>query len=220
MSDNQVYAYDPQGVPHPLPAGYTPVLQADGVSQEVDPTGRYMWKDQAGEVAPHAWGYNAPAISAFGLQQEMLAMKDMLQQLVQKVSEPTPATVLNNQPSYPAAGEVPAAPLPPPRTEERTKVSYTKSVNLKAPEVFDGTRKEDMQQFLDSCEYRFMAEPRAYSTVHPRLVFAVSYLSGAAAEWARPYVFQKVPTTWESFCNSMKARFGAATKMAATEREL
>jgi len=216
MSNNQVFAYDPQGVPHELPGGYTPVFLANGATQEVDSTGRFMWKDQAGEVAPHVWSCHPPRVSAFSLQQDMLAMRDLLQQLVQKAAEPT----INTPSPFPAADIPSAASLSPLPAEGRMEPSYTKSVNLKAPEVFDGTKKEDIQQFLDSCEYRFMAEPRAYSAVHPRLVFAGSYLSGAAAEWARPYVFQKVPTTWESFCNSMKSRFGAATKMAATEREL
>ena len=104
MSNNQVFAYDPQGVPHELPVGYTPVFLADGATQEVDSTGRFMWKDQAGEVAPHVWSCHPPRVSAFSLQQDMLAMRDLLQQLVQKAAEPT----INTPSQFPAA-DIPSA---------------------------------------------------------------------------------------------------------------
>src|SRR6266581_8627970 len=66
-------------------------------------------------------------------------------------------------------------PLPPPDPPHRTKVHE--------PDQFDGSDTCKLRTFFVQCKLNFQDRPCAFATDVVKVVFALSYLKGAALDW-------------------------------------
>ena len=67
-------------------------------------------------------------------------------------------------------------PLPDPPTQAR----------VRKPEQFDGSDTHKLCTFFVQCELNFQDRPQAFAMGTAKVVFAMSYLTGAALEWFEP----------------------------------
>jgi hypothetical protein len=201
--------YDVAGNPITV-AGYKEPVRGTGGAQDRDSAGGFLWVRNTGEgdeVFSSFLSADRPAVSTISLSNDVGRMNSTLERLMAKVDGLVNVNAV--PPPSPPAFSRPSVPVQP----------YTKAIRVSDPEPFDGSKKEEVQAFLDACNLRFMAEPLAYHDDKLKIVFAGSYLRDAAREWARPWLFGTAWTTWAQFEAGLLARFGVAVRRAATERE-
>lgn len=90
------------------------------------------------------------------------------------------------------------------------------------PDEFHGERKK-VQTFVAAVELSFLAEPQYFHNEMQRVIYAIKFLKGAAAEWLRPYqrrgILESFPT-YDAFRNELLQSFGDPNEKRTAEREL
>jgi hypothetical protein len=122
---------------------------------------------------------------------------------------------MNPEPSStPAAAHVPQ-PTPEP-----------KGPKVSTPDKFSGVRGEPAEIFASQIQLYMMAHPYLFRDDRSKVVFAISYLTGAAGSWAQPLTSELFNAdtahlvTFERFVTNFKAMYFDTEKKAKAERAL
>jgi hypothetical protein len=91
----------------------------------------------------------------------------------------------------------------------------TPRMRLRNPSVFDGTKPEELRGFLYSCGMTFRGDPEGFASEEAQVNYALSYLSGAAAESFENQIFNPDPynppdwtDNWLNFSTRLQLAFG------------
>jgi hypothetical protein len=96
-------------------------------------------------------------------------------------------------------------------------------IPVRTPDRFDGTKPEKLDTFEGQCRMVFLGDERKYSTSRKQVLFAGSYLDGAAYDWwlqelrKSDAAFKLVA---DDFWNILRERFGNPDHLRLVERQL
>ena len=74
---------------------------------------------------------------------------------------------------------------------ENTQHSGFGYARIRTPETFNGDRTQ-LRNFLSSCDIYIMLHEKQFQEQSARVLFASSFLSGAAFNWFQPYLAKKL----------------------------
>ncbi|KAJ1157947.1 hypothetical protein NDU88_010644 [Pleurodeles waltl] len=100
-------------------------------------------------------------------------------------------------------------------------VNVSPPIPLASPERFSGDPRK-VQAFLTQLSLQFSCRPASFPSNLSRVMFAISYLSGDAANWAVPLVRNDDPllSDWNAFRSAFEKVFDHRTTTFSADREL
>jgi hypothetical protein len=115
----------------------------------------------------------------------------------------------------------PPLPVPPPCPEPSRK-------KVLEPDRFDGTDRNKLRSFFVQCEVNFKTRARAFPTEADKVLFAVSYLRGAALDWFEPDILRahrpgrepRWMNDWTRFVGELERNFGPRDPVGEAEEQL
>ena len=109
---------------------------------------------------------------------------------------------------------------------EETKVAF-KTLEMRAPDAFNGTQPSKIWEFLQSCQLIFHNDDKNFTTDRKKVLYAVSYLSGCAEKWIEPYLSHLdnmdstyILNSWTNFESQLYTLFGDPHKVRKAESDL
>jgi hypothetical protein len=110
-------------------------------------------------------------------------------------------------------------PLPPQEAPRRTKV--------REPDPFDGSDPRKLRTYFVLCELNFQDRPRAFDTDTAKVIYATSYLKGAALDWFEPDLLRGPHLhralwrdDYSEFVSELAKNFGPHDVVADAEHQL
>lgn len=103
--------------------------------------------------------------------------------MVQQISERTGGSpsVESSMPTMRASGRVPVS------LDEHNSMSlHDKNSKVAAPGKFSGKRGGEVYKWFAQLRLVFRGKPRAYCSEEDKVAYALSYMAGAAQNWAMP----------------------------------
>ncbi len=109
-----------------------------------------------------------------------------------------------------------------------------KFIRASPPDTFDGTRGK-LRTFLSQVELCFFLEPRQFSTHQKRVLYSITFLRGAAFDWANVFLrdfldnmdrterrneTNEVMESWIKFKERLQQTFGDIDEERTAERRL
>src|SRR5215469_2216095 len=104
------------------------------------------------------------------------------------------------------------------------KSLHTKGFSPANPECYDGRSTSQLRNFLTQIRVVFAAQPAKFTNDQSKVLYAASYLRGAAFTWVQPYIDMTDPPAWMTdfslFAAEINSVFGDPDMAANNFRRL
>lgn len=115
---------------------------------------------------------------------------------------------------------------PDPVTPAAVPTTSPKGPKVSVPDKFNGSRGGPAEIYASQVQLYMLAHPNLFRDDHSKVVFALSYLTGAASSWAQPLMQELLDestshlVTFQRFVTNFKAMYFDTEKKAKAERAL
>lgn len=203
-----------------MPSGMEPVFGPNGPHQ-VASDGVWRWRDAAGEVGAfpiRVQDLPEPEVGLTAAMQRALeenrlaterAMTEMMARMFREFQD-------RGTPPHIPAVAVPVETAFTPTTEGN---GYRQKTKAAEPPRFDGTKREEAEDFIESCVIYQTLRASEFQTDHTKILFAVGYLEGSARQWARKFIGAPA-RTWKEFSDELLHYFGMGNRRLEMETDL